>query len=93
MKTLIINQKMSGTGTIHDIASQHYAREIYFKKGEKYTVVLASYYGDISTNHKTSGAAAKKSALLCKRGCESHEILDPNGDFYTALDGDLVKRT
>lgn len=45
MKKVIIPQKMSGTGTIHDIASNHFDREIKFPKGAKFAVVLASYYG------------------------------------------------
>ena len=41
MKTYTIPQKMSGTGTIHDIASQHYDREIRFRKGCEYAISFA----------------------------------------------------
>ena len=36
---------MSGTGSIHDIASDQFDRDIIFRGGAKYAVVLAAYYG------------------------------------------------
>jgi hypothetical protein len=57
MKKVIIPQKQSNSGSIHDIASQHYDREIKFPKGAEYAVVLASYYGGgLYTTHKTESA-------------------------------------
>ena len=77
MKKVIIPQKMSGTGTIHDIASAHYDREIKFPKGAKYAVVLSSYYGGKGyTTHKTESAALQAS----RRQREwSHQIVSVDG--------------
>jgi hypothetical protein len=80
MKKVIIPQKMSGTGTIHDIASQHYDREIKFPKGAKYAVVLASYYGGKGyTTHATEEATIQAD----KRQSEySREIIGVDGWTY-----------
>ena len=45
MKILTIAQKMSNTGSIHDLASDQFAREIKFRGTAKFAVVLAAYYG------------------------------------------------
>jgi hypothetical protein len=45
MKTIIIKQKQSNSGSIHDLSSEHFDREIKFKKGDEYAVVLAAYHG------------------------------------------------
>ena len=59
-----IQQKMSGTGTIHDAASQLYDREIRFRRGEIYAVVVAAYYIERSGRrgyscHRTAEAAIR----------------------------------
>lgn len=80
--TYTIPQKMSGAGTIHDIASEHYDREIVFAAGCVYAVVKASYYGGKGyTTHKTEAAAAKASRAL---GDYSHAVIDRYGKRYTA---------
>jgi len=82
MKTVTIPAKMSGTGTIHDTASQHFDREIKFPKGHNYAIVLASYYGngDLYTTHATAEAAIRKSE---KESEFSHVIIDDEGQHYT----------
>lgn len=80
MKKVIIPQKMSGTGTIHDIASQHYDREIKFPKGAKFAVVLASYYsGRGYTTHETESATIQAD----RRQKEfSRQIIGVDGYMY-----------
>lgn len=79
MRTFIIPQKMSGTGSIHDIASEHYDRVIVFAPGCKYAVVLASYYGGKGyTTHKTIEAAIKQS----RRTKYRHQIIDTDGSQW-----------
>lgn len=58
MKKVIIPQKQSNSGSIHDIASDMYDREIKFPKGHLYAVVLASYYNGKKTysTHTTEEA-------------------------------------
>jgi len=80
MKTLIIPQKMSGTGSIHDLASDLFDREIKFPKGSKYAVVLAAYYGGKGyTTHRTEAAAIKASKA---NDDYSHAIIDDAGNEY-----------
>lgn len=93
MKKVIIPQKMSGTGSIHDIASQHYDREIKFSKDAQYAVVLASYYGGKGyTTHSTEKATIQSD----KRQKEySRQIIGVDGrvylvDKWTSYDGELV---
>lgn len=76
--TYIIPQKTSGTGSIHDMASDTADREIIFAPGCKFAVVLASYYGGKGyTTHKTEKAAIKASRKI---GGYSHCIIDVAGN-------------
>ena len=80
MATYIIPQKMSGTGSIHDIASEHFDREIVFAPGCLYAVVLASYYGGKGyTTHKTASATIASAKANREY---SHQIIDANGNSY-----------
>ncbi len=90
MKTVTFPQKMSGTGTIHDTASQHFDRTIEFPSGQNYAVVLAAYYGNgnLYSTHATASAAAKKSRAQKEY---SHVIIDSNGNYYET-DGDSLTR-
>ena len=82
MTTYTIPQKMSGTGTIHDIASDQFDRPIVFGFGCKYAVVLSSYYGGKGyTTHRTPEAAIAASR---KARDYSHEIIDTTGARYIA---------
>ena len=58
MKELVLRQKQSNSGSIHDIESSNFERVIKFAKGCQYAVVIASYYGGKGyTTHKTLGNA------------------------------------
>lgn len=75
--TKTIPQKMSGTGSIHDVASDLYDRDIIFAPGCTYAVVLAAYYGGKGyTTHRTPEAAIAASR---KAGDYSHIIVDIRG--------------
>lgn len=96
MQIVTIPQKMSGTGTIHDIASQHYDREIKFPKGAKYAVVLADYYGGKGyTTHQSESATIQAD----KRNREySRQIIGVDGwvyyvDMSASYDGELARHT
>ena len=76
----IIKQKMSRTGSIHDIASDMFDREIVFAPDCKFAVVLASYYGGRGyTTHRTESAAVKASL---RDIAYSHKIIDAYGREY-----------
>lgn len=80
--TYTIPRKMSGTGTIHDLASEHNDRDIVFGAGCVFAVVKASYYGGKGyTTHKTEAAAAKASRAVADY---SHQVIDRDGESYTA---------
>ena len=87
--TYIIPAKQSGTGSIHDIASEHGDREIRFGAGCKYAVVCASYYGGKGyTTHRTALAAMRASDAL---GDYSHRIIDTKGAEYLAAYDHLAR--
>ena len=90
MKIFTIPQKMSNTGSIHDIASDCFDRDIVFAPGCKFAVVCASYYGGKGyTTHKTEEAACKAS---CALGDYSHAIIDAEGSEYIVNYNSLTKR-
>ena len=75
---VVIKKKMSGTGSIHDLANEHRDRVIS-GRGE-YAVVLAAYYGGRGyTTHLTEEAAIRQSKQLAKQGY-SHRILNAEGE-------------
>ena len=80
MTIYTIEQKMSNSGSIHDLASSNEDRSIRFPAGHNYAVVLASSYGGKGyTTHKTPEAAAKES----RRQSEwSHSVIDSSGNYY-----------
>ncbi len=87
MKTYIIPQKQSNTGSIHDIASDMYDREINFPAGTKYAVVLSSYYGGRGyTTHRTKTATITQAK---KMRDWSHIIMDVTGVLYCMHDDNL----
>lgn len=84
MITYIIPQKISNSGTIHDLASDMYDREIRFPEGSRYAVVFAAYYGGKGyTTHRTQAAAIKASK---KDRQYSHRIIDADGNEYDMSD-------
>jgi hypothetical protein len=88
MTTYTIPQKMSGSGSIHDIASDMYGRDIVFGPGCKYAVVLASYYGGKGyTTHRSESAAIAASR---RNSDYSHDIIDTNGNKYAVCGDELV---
>jgi hypothetical protein len=87
MTTYTIPAKMSGTGTIHDTASQFGDREIDFGGGGEYAVVLASYYGDAGNGIYYIAKDASEAIDISAREREfSHVIIDRDGERYTIDD-------
>ena len=84
-KTYIIAAKMSGTGTIHDIASDTHDRVIKFAPECQYAVVLAAYFGGKGyTTHKTEQATI---AAAKKHLGYSYQIIDAEGNRYAIQPG------
>lgn len=86
--TYTIPQKMSNSGTIHDIASDQFDREIVFGAGCEYAVVFASYYGGKGySTHKTQESAIAASQ---RNKDYSHTIIDRAGFTYLVQGGRLL---
>lgn len=81
MKVYTIPQKMSGTGNIHDLASDQYDRDIVFRGKAQYAVVEIAYYGGKGyTTHNTIDAAIDAARQL---GDDIEcSILDADGNEY-----------
>jgi len=78
--TLILEQKISNSGSIHDLENDYADRDINFAKDCKWAVVLSSYYGGKGyTTHKTERAAILASRAVRKY---SHQIVDHFGNYY-----------
>lgn len=89
MTTYTIPQKMSNSGSIHDIASDMFDRDIVFAPGCVYAVVLASYYGGKGyTTHKTEETAIAASR---RNSDYSHLIIDAEGNEYVVYGDTLVR--
>lgn len=79
MKTVIIKQKMSNTGTIHDVESDQSERKINFPRNQIFALVLSSYYGGRGYRTTSSQEGLKQ---LCSRYKEySYQIVDCNGNW------------
>jgi len=82
MKTLIIKKKMSNTGTIYDLASAQYDREIKFRGGTKYAVVFPAYFGNnLYKTFRSEDNAIKYSTKEQKNGFYP-AIIDNDGNEY-----------
>ena len=87
MTTYTIERKMSGTGSIHDMASDLVDRELRFRASAKYAVVLAAYYGGQGyTTHATEESACAQAYKMSKAGY-SYTIIDPAGVEYVSNGG------
>ena len=86
--SVFLPQKQPNSGSIHDLYSAHYEREIKFAAGTVYAVAPASYYGFDGTSHKTAEAA-----IMAKRklGDYSCQIIDREGNHYGEQNGQLYK--
>lgn len=87
--TYTIKQKMSGTGTIHDLASEHFDRVIVFDEFEEFAVLTPAYYG-------TSYSCWNPSLELIAMEKEYHShpaniIIDRQGNQYDIYDGSLER--
>jgi len=87
--TYVIPQKSSNSGTIHDIASDQFDRDIVFRSKCIYAVVLASYYGGKGyTTHRTEAAAIAASKA---NKDYSHKIIDVHGRRHYVNGNELVR--
>ena len=86
--SVFLPQKQSNSGSIHDLSSEHYEREIKFAAGAVYAVVPASYYGFDGTSHKTAEATIKARKKMGNYSCQ---IIDRDGNYYDEQNGQLYQ--
>lgn len=86
MTILTIPQKMSNTGSIYDLASDQYDRDIRFRAGEVYAIVDAAYYGGKGYSTYRSVTTAIKAS---RKHPYAHQIIDARGQVY-AVDYDRL---
>lgn len=78
-KKVIIEKKMSGTGSILDIASEHYDIEISVP-ADGYAVVIPSYYNHAPYVFDTAADALEKYTQLGDDGFNNITMLDDEGN-------------
>lgn len=79
--TITITQKMSGTGSIHDLASEHFDIEIGMGQAYQFVVILPSYFRAPLTHHRTAKAALRALDKLSREGFgDVAVILDRTGE-------------
>lgn len=86
MAKITIPAKMSNSGSIYDLASEHYDRVITFGTRWQFAVVVPSYYNVRHSVHATEAAAVRAAKSL--RGY-SPTIIDRAGDEYQLAYGEL----
>lgn len=93
-KSIVIEMKMSNSGSIYDIASDTYTRTIKFRKNENFAVIIPAYFG--GRGYRTAQSeerAIKKYKSLCDY---SPAIIDSDGNFYDIREdywGDVLVKT
>jgi len=89
--TYTIPKKMSGTGNIHDIASDQRDIDIIFDSDEKYAIVYAAYYNRPYSTY-ASGEDAAAAAAEEENKNYSYVIIDREGNKYQNYYGEHLIR-
>ena len=87
---LVIARKMSGTGSVYDLASDQFDRVVALHKRTQYVVVLPAFYSAAPTLHNTFGGALGAVKKLVRQGY-APTVIDRNGNTYSHAYGDLVR--
>ena len=92
MEQINIKQKMSGTGSIYDIESEHF--DIVIKMGNRFNfaVVGPSYYNLGATKHIAAHSAISAKKRLDNAGYQGIVIMDKNQNQYDIdFNGELAR--
>ena len=79
MKKVLIEKKMTGTGSIYSLASEHYDRIIKFKNGCRFAFVEIAFYG--GKGYKTFKSAEAAVAFWRKTDFMG-KVIDDAGTLY-----------
>jgi hypothetical protein len=81
-KIYTIPQKLSGTGTIYDLASDQMSREIMFNDNAQFAIVLAAYYGHGENIYFLANDEEEAVEISDRESDYSHAIIDLDGNHY-----------
>jgi len=81
---ITIPAKMSGAGSIYDLASEHRDIKIGMGKSYQYAVILPSYFNAVPTRHRSAESALAEYRKLKHRGYDTQVILDRDGNQVDA---------
>lgn len=87
--TLTIPKKMSGTGTIHDMASDNFDRHIEFDQDEHFAVLTPAFFGTSYSCY--NGGIDFEEMKIEYNSHESNRIIDRHGNMYVLEDGVLIR--
>jgi hypothetical protein len=76
---LVITRKMSGTGSVHDLASDQYDRVVLLNKRTQNIVILPAFYNAAPTLHNTFNGALREVKKLVRQGY-APTVIDRAGD-------------
>lgn len=82
MRKFIISKKAEGTGSILDLASEHFDRVIRVKSNYNYFIVFAAYYGRGSLFFTSEDRLSKEYKRLNDLGY-SFRVFNANGQALT----------
>ena len=77
---IAIPQKMSNSGSIYDLASEHFDRVINLGTRYHYAVIMPSFYKHNITRHTTKDLACLKAKALSNQGYDNVKVLDIEGN-------------
>lgn len=90
MRKFVIRRKTGGTGSIHDIASEHFGRVIRVKSNYNYFIVFAAYYGRGSLYFVNEDRLIKEYKRLDAKGY-SFRVFNADGQALIFDGVDFVK--
>jgi hypothetical protein len=79
MGVITILQKQGNSGSVYDLASEHYDIEIDLGDRYNFAVVLPSFYGVKPTRHVTLERANRKALALSNLGYKCVTVMDSDG--------------
>lgn len=91
MFVLTIAQKLSNSGSIYDLASDMFPRKIRFRKGERYAVLLPSFYNVAQRAAQDIEAAIAKFYRFVNAGYYGTRIIDRKGRVLEPFGKRLVE--
>ncbi|HUI87841.1 MAG TPA: hypothetical protein VLX61_03860 [Anaerolineales bacterium] len=90
-RTFIIPQKLPGSRSYYDLASDQMPREITFDHDAQFAIVLAACYGHGENLYFLANDEEEAAEISKDNSDYSHAILDADGNHYE-IDGDRLRK-